>query len=100
MSRYVDGGGTICEDMTLDTLRTLSEYDGDSGEFSYLDQFSDLMVDPQKRSRIIYNASLDVISIDLESDKYCDVHGNKIYGSVSLQPFESKILIPCDFEIP
>jgi len=50
-----------------------------------------------KGPRIIYNPSLDVIDIDMESDKYCDVQGNKIYGSVSLQPFESKILIPCEF---
>ena len=57
-------------------------------------------IDLQKESRIIYNLSLDVIHVDLESNKYCDVDGNKIYGSVSLRPFESKILISCDFEIP
>jgi len=52
------------------------------------------------RERIIYNPSLDVVTIDLETDKYCDVKGNKIYGSVTLQPFESKILISSGFEIP
>ena len=63
-------------------------------------QLSDLAIDSQKRSRIIYNASLDVVSMDLGSEKYCDVQGNKIYGKISLQPFESMILIPSDFETP
>jgi len=88
------------DELTLDQWRRLSGYDEDSREFSYLDRFNDITIDPQKESRIIYNTSLDVINIDLESDKYCDVHGNKIYGSVSLQPFESKILISSDFESP
>ena len=103
VSRYVAAGdGTIRvvrEDMTLDGWRAMSGYDRNSKELSYLDQFEDITIDTRKDSRIVYNASLDVISIDLESDKYCDVHGNKIYGSVSLQPFESKILILSDYEI-
>jgi len=98
VSRY--NGGTVQDDLTLQRWRALSGYDANSKEFSYMDQFEDITMDPQKESRIIYNTSLDVISIDLESDKYCDVHGNKIYGSVSLQPFESKILIFSDYEIP
>jgi parallel beta-helix repeat protein len=101
VSRYVgDGDGTIRvvqEDMTLGGWRAMSGYDANSKEFSYLDQFEDIMIDTRKDSRIVYNPSLQVISIDLGSDKYCDVDGNKIFGSVSLQPFESKILIPCDF---
>jgi len=88
------------DELTLDQWRRLSGYDEDSREFSYLDRFDDITIDSPKKSRIIYNPSLDVISIDLESDKYCDVHDNKIYGSVSLQPFESKILISSDFETP
>ena len=88
------------DDLTLNGWRALSGYDGDSKDFSYLNQFDDINIDSPIKSRIIYNTSLDVISIDLESDKYCDVHGNKIYGSVSLQPFESKILIFSDFETP
>jgi len=104
VSRYVAAGdGTIRvvqEDMTLNEWRAMSGYDGHSKDFSYLNQFDDIAIDSPRKSRIIYNTSLDVINIDLESDKYCDVDGNKIYGSVSLQPFESKILIPCDFEIP
>jgi len=85
------------DDLTLSGWRTLSGYDGDSKDFSYLNQFDDITIDSPIKSRIIYNPSLDVINIDLESDKYCDVDGNKIYGSVSLQPFESKILIFSDF---
>ncbi len=88
------------DELTLSGWRALSGYDGNSKDFSYLNQFDDITIDSPKKSRIIYNTSLDVISIDLESDKYCDVHGNKIYGSVSLQPFESKILIFSDYEIP
>ena len=92
--------GRINEDMTLQRWRTLSGYDANSKEFSYLDQFEDITIDLQRESRIIYNPSLDVIDGDLESDEYCDVQGNKIYGTVTLQPFESKILIPCDFQAP
>jgi len=88
------------DDLTLSGWRELSGYDGNSKDFSYLNQFDDITIDSPKKSRIIYNTSLDVINIDLESDKYCDVNGNKIYGSVSLQPFESKILISSDYEIP
>jgi hypothetical protein len=45
------------------------------------------------KSRIVYNASLDVNTIDLGPDLYCDVQGNGIRGKLVLQPFESKILI-------
>jgi len=86
--------------MSLQRWRALSGYDANSKEFSYLDQFDDITIDSPIKSRIIYNTSLDVINIDLESEKYCDVDGNKMYGSVSLQPFESKILIFADYEIP
>jgi len=88
------------DELTLNGWRALSEYDGNSKEFSYLNQFDDITIDSPKKSRIIYNTSLDEINLDLESDKYCDVHGNKIYGSVTLQPFESIILIFSDFETP
>ncbi len=98
LRRYSDEW--IQDDLTLQRWRALSGYDANSKEFSYLNRFEDITIAPQKESRIIYNTSLDVISIDLESDKYCDVQGNKIYGSVSLQPFESKILISSDYEIP
>ncbi|MFB0554060.1 MAG: right-handed parallel beta-helix repeat-containing protein, partial [Phycisphaerae bacterium] len=88
------------DDLTLSRWRELSGYDGDSKDFSYLNQFDNITIDSPIKSRIIYNTSLDVISVDLESEKYCDVDGNKIYGSVSLQPFESKILIFSYFETP
>ena len=95
VSRYT--GEWIRDDLTLRQWRALSGYDTNSKDFSYLNQFEDISVDTRKDSRIVYNSSLDVIEIDLGSDKYCDVKGNKIHGSVSLQPFESKILIPCNF---
>jgi len=97
VNRY--SGGWINEDVTLRRWRALSGYDTNSKEFSYLDQFDDITIDPRKDSRIVYNASLDVVSMDLGTEKYCDVHGNKIYGSVTLGPFESIILISSDFEI-
>ncbi|MCP4261430.1 MAG: hypothetical protein GY774_28600 [Planctomycetes bacterium] len=87
----------IRENLILSQWRALSGYDGDSKEFSYLDQFDDITIDRQKKSRIIYNTSLGVVSIDLESEEYCDVQGNKISGTVTLQPFESKILIRADY---
>ena len=90
-------GEWIQDDLTLQQWRALSGYDANSIEFSYLDQFEDLTIDQDRESRIVYNPSLEVIDVDLESDKYCDVQGNKVYGTVTLQPFESKILIPCDF---
>ncbi len=95
VSRY--DGAWIQDDISLSQWRTLSGYDANSREFRYLNQLQGITIDPQKESRIVYNPSLDVIHVDLGSDQYCDVDGNKIYGSVSLQPFESKILIPCDF---
>ncbi len=36
--------------------------------------------------------------MDLEGKTYCDVQGNRISGKVTLQPFESKILVSADFE--
>ncbi|MGB2862493.1 MAG: right-handed parallel beta-helix repeat-containing protein [Sedimentisphaerales bacterium] len=101
VSRYDTGQGrTVYEDLTLNGWRALSGYDENSREFSYLEQFNDITVATEKTSRIIYNTSLEAITVDLEPDKYCDVQGNKIYGSVTLQPFESKILISSDFETP
>ena len=95
VSRY--SGVWIRDDVTLRQWRALSGYDANSREFSYLNQFEDMTIDLRKESRIVYNPSLDVINVDLESETYCDVDGNKIYGNLSLQPFESKILILCDF---
>ena len=101
LDRYsASQGGQIRRTLSLDEWRALSGYDGNSREFSYLSQLPQVTLRSPTKSEIVYNASLDVITIDLELDKYCDVHGNKIYGSVTLQPFESKILISSDFETP
>jgi len=101
VSRYdAKANRWIREKLTLKGWRASSGYDKNSKEFSYLDQVDDVTIDRRRKSRIVYNASLDVASIELESEKYCNVQGNKIYGSISLQPFESMILIPSDFEIP
>jgi parallel beta-helix repeat protein len=90
----------IREKLTLREWRESSGYDENSREFSYLDQLDDVTIDRQRKPRIVYNASLDVAGVDLKSAKYCDVRGNRVYGSISLQPFESMILIPAEFEIP
>jgi hypothetical protein len=50
------------------------------------------------KSRIVYNTTLEVQTIDLEGNTYCDVEGNPVSGAVVLQPFESKILIATDSE--
>ena len=87
----------IREDLSLSQWCAQSGYDGNSKEFSWLDQSDDITIDHARNSRIICNPSLDVVSIDLGSEKYCDVQGNKIDGSVTLQPFESIILISSDY---
>jgi parallel beta-helix repeat protein len=101
LDRYsASQGGQIRRTLSLDEWRALSGYDGNSREFSYLSQLPQVTLRSPTKSEIVYNASLDVITIDLEPDKYCDVQGNKIYGSITLRPFESKILISSDFETP
>ncbi len=101
VSRYGESEGrTISADMTLHEWYLLSRYDGASREFSYLEQFPDISLAEPRASRIVYNATLDVATVDLEGKKYCDVHGNMVAGKVTLQPFGSKILIVADFETP
>jgi len=92
-------GGVVREAITLDQWRALSGYDRTSTEFARLDRFAGMSIPRPVKSRIIYNATLDAASVDLGSDTYCDVQGNKVYGQVTLQPFESKILISTDYEI-
>ncbi len=87
-------------DFTLDGWRTFSGYDGSSREFSSLTQLDGVVLKDPKLSKIVYNASLDAITVDLGPDKYCDVQGNKIQGAVTLEPFTSKVLIPADFIVP
>ncbi len=92
---WLDRGTNIrtTQDLTLDGWRSLSGYDPNSGDFSYLEQRPDLALASPTESRIVYNASLDVNTIDLGPGLYCDVQGNGIRGKLTLQPFESKILI-------
>jgi len=79
--------------MSLDQWRVASGYDRNSREFSYLNQLPQVTLASPVRSRIVYNASLDVNTVDLGPDLYCDVQGNGVRGKLVLQPFESKILI-------
>ncbi len=79
--------------LTLSGWQGLSGYDRNSKEFSYLNQLPQVTLASPVKSRIVYNASLDVNTIDLGPDLYCDVQGNGIRGKLVLQPFESKILI-------
>jgi hypothetical protein len=71
-----------------------------SREYPYLERINDLALASPRKSRIVYNLTLDVKTIDLEGNKYCDVQGNKISGNVTLPPFESKILISANFVPP
>ena len=86
-------GGHVRETLSLDEWRALSGYDPNSREFSYLSQLPGVTLRRPTESKIVYNASLDTITIDLGPDLYCDVQGNGIGGKLTLQPFESKILI-------
>lgn len=71
-----------------------------SREYPYLERINDLALASPRKSGIVYNPTLEVKTIDLEGNKYCDVQGNKISGNVTWPPFESKILISADFETP
>lgn len=98
VSRYPAQGGTLQETMALRGWRILSGYDGNSLEFPSPSRFPGLTIRNPVQSRIVYNPSLDVTTVDLGADQYCDVQGNKVYGKVSLQPCESKILIVVSYE--
>ncbi len=94
VSYYSNGEGrTVSDDLTLYEWKLLSGYDGASRDFSFLEQVPGLSLAEPRASRIIYNATLDVATVDLEGKKYCDVQGHPVSGKVTLQPFESKILI-------
>lgn len=43
--------------------------------------------------KIFYNASLSPVMIDLGSTQYLDLDQNPVIGSITLQPFASKILV-------
>jgi parallel beta-helix repeat protein len=93
VSRYALHAGWVQGNMPLTDWRALSGYDGNSQEFSYLEQRDSVALAYPRQSRVVYNATLDVETIDLAGKKYCDVQGHLISGSVVLQPFESKVLI-------
>jgi hypothetical protein len=71
----------------------MSGYDRNSKDISDLRRLGQVTLASPVKSRIVYNASLDVNTVDLGPDLYCDVQGNGIRGKLVLQPFESKILI-------
>ena len=96
VSRYV-GRRILREDLTLAEWRSRSGYDRNSKEFSGLERLDGITIDRQKESCILYNPSMEIVSLELGTEKYCDVDGNKIYGSVTLQPFESIILISANY---
>jgi parallel beta-helix repeat protein len=77
----------------LGEWRTMSGYDRNSKDISDLRRLGQVTLASPVKSRIVYNASLDVNTVDLGPDLYCDVQGNGIRGKLVLQPFESKILI-------
>ncbi len=81
------------KNVSLDEWRALSGYDGHSKDFSYLEYREGITLAEPRRSRIIYNATLEVKTVDLGGEKYCDVDGRPVSGVVMLPPFESKILI-------
>jgi parallel beta-helix repeat protein len=94
LSRYLTpSSGEYHDYLTLGGWQTLSGYDRNSREFSYLERLPEVTLARPVKSRIVYNASLDVNTVDLGSDLYCDVQGHGIRGKLTLQPFESKILI-------
>jgi hypothetical protein len=51
--------------------------------------------DPVDDSRIVFNAAPEAGVIDLGATSYCDVTNQVISGSLSLGPFESRILLSC-----
>ncbi len=79
--------------LDLSGWQALSGYDRNSREFSYLERLPGVTLVSPTESRIVYNASLDVNTVDLGPDLYCDVQGHGVRGKLTLQPFESKILI-------
>ncbi len=98
VSRYNDSENRwIADDLTLYEWKLLSGYDDASRDFSYLEQRPNLPLAEPRTSRIVYNTTLDTMTVDLEGKTYCDVLGNKVSGRVTLPPFESKILIATDF---
>jgi parallel beta-helix repeat protein len=93
VSRYPASGGVLQQNLTLAGWRALSGYDAQSKDFSFLEHQDGMPLAEPRESRIVYNPTLDVMTVDLEGKTYCDAQGNKVSGKVTLQPYESKILI-------
>jgi parallel beta-helix repeat protein len=94
LSRYLTSNSGESHDyLNLSGWRALSGYDRNSREFSYLNELPQVTLVSPTQSKIVYNASLAAKTVDLGPDLYCDVQGNGIRGKLTLQPFESKILI-------
>ncbi len=47
----------------------------------------------ESRGRIFYNATLSPVMVDLGSRQYLDLDQNPVAGTITLQPFASKILV-------
>jgi len=86
--RVLQHGG-IDDNISLSEWRDLSGKDLDSKEFR--DTFSATNPD-NINSRIFTNPTMDVVTIELDK-RYNDVDGKVISGTITLQPFESKILL-------
>ncbi|UCD50241.1 MAG: right-handed parallel beta-helix repeat-containing protein, partial [Phycisphaerales bacterium] len=97
VNRYSNIGGWRQNALTLRQWWSLSGYDRNSREFSDLDRSGELVIESPTTSRIVCNTRLEPISIDLEGETYCDVDGHPVHGAVTLEPFESKVLISADF---
>jgi parallel beta-helix repeat protein len=94
VSRYLTpSSGEWHDYLTLSGWRTMSGYDRNSREFSYLNDLPQVTLARPTKAKIVSNASLDANTVDLGPDLYCDVQGHGIRGKLTLQPFESKILI-------
>lgn len=92
--------GVPQESLSLADWRALSRYDLQSQDFSGLESSAGITLASPRRSRIVYNATLDTTTVDLQDEQYCDVQGNLVSGKVTLPPFESKILIALAEHIP
>lgn len=51
--------------------------------------------DPADDSRIVFNAASSERDIDLGDGQFCDLDGEVVQGTLTLGPYESKILLAC-----
>jgi hypothetical protein len=87
VSRYSnDEGRTISDDLTLYEWNLLSWYDGASREFSYLEQLPGLILAEPRTSRILFNPTLDVMTVDLKTRR-CDAEPGLRPGVAAFNQF-------------